>query len=329
MRVGFIANLKDDVPPNDRHPPGDDYWDDLDDQAVVDSVLEALEKLGHDAQYIKPDDNIIETLRDYSPDIVFNYAEGHFASSREAQVPAILDMLRIPYTGSGVLGMALCHDKVFTKKIIRCAGFKTPDYFALNHPDDLPKIDMTFPLFVKPSHQGSSVGINDDALVNTKSELSDQVSWLWKKIYEPILIEEYIPGREFTVVIVNNEVFPLVEHISPIGFYSKAYKGEKRDEMGKICPVDLDASIHEEIIEACKGSFHALNMYDWGRFDVRMDNSGQYFILEVNPITTLTRDGSFAKSAWQAGYSYEDVIEIILQSAIKRFRLTNTTQRYV
>ena len=174
MKIAVLANLKSAAPFNETYPSGDMYWSDLDEPETIQSIVNALKELGHHADFIEADLSIIQKLRTYSPDFVFNYAEMHFGASREAQIPAILDMMRLPYTGSGVIGMAVTQHKVMTKKILNCAGISTPSYFYLTNPQEDTPHNLRFPQIVKPAHQGSSIGINMFSRVENKKELKRQ-----------------------------------------------------------------------------------------------------------------------------------------------------------
>ena len=190
MRIAVLANLKKDVPFDIEHPPDHDYWDDLDDPRTVRAVVQALRKKGHEVRYIAPRLSIIRRLMIYQPDICFNFCEGHFGVSREAQIPAVLDMLRLPYTGSGVLGMSLSHNKFMAKKVFRWVCLPTADFVVVENPDEIPPIEMEYPLFVKPTHEGTSIGIDENALVRDYDSLVKQVKWVWNEVKTPILIEK-------------------------------------------------------------------------------------------------------------------------------------------
>ena len=147
MKIVVLANLKKDVPLIKEHPPEDDYWDDLDDPKTISTVVQSLRSLGHKAKYIAPNLNIIQHLLKYKPDLYFNLCEGHFGASREAQIPAILDVLRLPYTGAGVLGMSLSHNKSTAKRIFRWASLPTAESIQVKDLNDILKIGFEFPMF--------------------------------------------------------------------------------------------------------------------------------------------------------------------------------------
>lgn len=321
MKVAVLANLKEDAPITLEDPPG--RWDDLDDRLTVDTILDSLQDLGFEARYFPAGIESIEPLKQYKPDICFNSSEGHYGDSREAQMPAILDMLRIPYTCAGVLGMSLSHNKHVAKQMFRYAGLPTADFFVVNDPDHMPENHLRFPLFVKPAFEGSSIGINETALVHTQAELEKQVRWVWKNLNSAILVEEYIKGREFTIGMLGDEVLPIVEIVSPTGFYDNAQKEDQESEVYRVCPAHLPEEKTLEFKRIALESKRILQLEDVCRMDMRMDENGTPYILEVNPIPLLYPDpeqASLVYAARAAGYTYTDIVRKIMESAIKRWQ---------
>lgn len=324
MRIAVLANLKKDVPLIKEHPPEDDYWDDLDDQKTVSTIVQSLRLLGHKVRYIAPNVNIIRRLLRYKPDLCFNLCEGHFGASREAQIPAILDMLRLPYTGAGVLGMSLSHNKFIAKRIFRWAGLPTADSIIVNDPNDIPNINFKYPVFVKPVHAGTSIGINEKSIVRNENFLFNQIQWAWNKVRAPVLVEQYIEGREFTISVIGEEVLPIIEIVSPTGYYSNEQKRQENSCVYRKCPTDLSKANIQELQQVSLNAMEILNLYDFCRLDVRMNFQGNIFILEVNPLPSLFPDPeeiSFVCSAFNAGYSYTEMIERIISEASNRLGL--------
>ncbi|HEY59458.1 MAG TPA: ATP-grasp domain-containing protein [Anaerolineae bacterium] len=324
MKIAVLANLKKDVPFVKEHPPEDDYWDDLDEPITVRFVVHALRKHGHQAKYIAPNLNVIRRLLNYKPDLCFNLCEGHFGVSREAQIPAVLDMLRLPYIGAGVLGMSLSHNKYMAKKIFHWVGLPTSDFILVTKPDEMPSIDLEYPLFVKPAHEGTSIGINENALVQDKQNLLKQVQWVWSKVKAPILIENYIEGREFTISILGNEVLPIIEIVSPTGYYSNSQKEDENSEVYRVCPAQISKEKKQELQIVALEAMEVLELYDLCRMDLRMDIQGGVYILEVNPLPLLLPDpeqASFVYSSYTAGYSYDAMLYRIVEVAAERLGL--------
>ncbi|MFP4323360.1 MAG: D-alanine--D-alanine ligase, partial [Anaerolineales bacterium] len=206
LKIALLANLKDNAP---RQSDGD-HLDDLDGRDTIDFILDALHYGGHDARFLEanlaPPHNLVDELRAFGPDLCFNIAEGHWGDSREAQIPAVLEMLRIPYTGSGVLTLALALDKPMTKRVLHYHNLPTPEFQVFGRADD--PIDeellnqdggLRFPLFVKPSREGTGIGVHARSVVYTIDELRARVRDLLTTYQQPVLAERYIEGREVTV----------------------------------------------------------------------------------------------------------------------------------
>jgi D-alanine-D-alanine ligase len=322
MKIAVLANLKEDAPVSKEDPPG--RWDDLDDRKTVDAILASLQELGHTAQYFPATIQSVQALQNFAPDLCFNSAEGHFGDSREAQMPAILDSLRIPYTCAGVLGMSLSHNKAVAKKMFRDTRIPTANFVVVRYGIEIPSHKMNFPLFVKPGVEGSSIGINDYALVRNEEELIRQVRYVRSITDSLILVEQYIEGREFTIGILGDEVLPIVEIISPTGFYSSAQKEDLNSAVRRVCPAELSAEKTTLFKSIAKRAMNALHLSDICRMDLRMDAQGNPYVLEVNPIPLMDPDpnqASLVFAAAAAGYSYTDIVRKIIESAAQRWNL--------
>jgi len=322
MKIALLANLKEDAPANPEDPPG--RWDDLDDLLTVETTQQSLAELGHDVKYFPGVFDSIEDIKAFKPDLCFNTSEGHFGNSREGQMPAALDMLGIPYTAAGVLGMMLSHNKHIAKNQFLQAGLPTAKYMIVDDAKNIPESNLRYPMFVKPAFEGSSIGIPDSALVHNYSELVKQVSWLINTLHTLVLVEEYIEGREFTIGILGDEALPIVELFSPIGFYSHNQKEEFPNEVYRVCPADLTYIQTKEFQEIALQAKKALYLEDLCRMDMRVDNAGNPYILEVNPLPCMYPDPKYASyicASYAAGYSYTDVVRKIVDSAVKRWQI--------
>lgn len=323
MKIAFLANMKEDAPASPEDPPG--CWDDLDDKQTVEAALQALRELGHEAKYFPGVIDSIESIRQFEPDLVFNTSEGHFGNSREAQIPAVLDMLRIPYTCAGVLGMMLSHNKHIAKSQFMMAGLPTAKFMVVDDARNIPESDLKYPMFVKPAFEGSSIGINESAVVTSYAELVKQVSWVIHSLHTLVLVEEFIEGREFTIGILGNEPLPIVEIFSPTGYYSNSQKEDFASEVYRVCPAQLSYLQTKEFQELALRAKKVLNLEDVCRMDMRMDNAGNPYILEVNPIPLMYPDpkqASLIYAADAAGYTYKDIVQKIVNSAAKRWHLS-------
>jgi D-alanine-D-alanine ligase len=326
VKVAILANLKEEAPVALEEPPG--RWDDLDDLATIQAIRNSLQAYGFQAEYFPAGLNLVNDLAHYSPDFCFNMSEGHYGASREAQVPALLDMLQIPYTGSGVLGMSLAHNKHIAKNIFSMVGLPTAEYFVVNDPQNIPEFDIKYPLFVKPANEGSSIGINEFAIVNNYSQLVRQISWAYSVVKAPILVEKYIDGREFTIGIIGDELLPIVEVVSPTGYYSNALKESQDSGVYRVCPAHLPAETAKYICEIAVRAKNALKLEDLCRMDLRMDRQGNAYILEVNPLPLLYPDpeqASFVYASRVAGYTYAEMIYKIVLSALNRLKINEPT----
>jgi D-alanine-D-alanine ligase len=322
MKIAVLANLKEDAPVSPDDPPG--RWDDLDDRITVEAIIDSLKSLGHEARYYPADVTLVQDLAYFQPELCFNWGEGHFGPSREAQTPILLEMIGIPHTGSGGLGMLLSHNKHTAKQLFRYNGLPTANFVVVENPSHIPDIHLRYPLFVKPATEGSSVGINDDAKVHNHAELERQIRWVWSVVNAPILVEEYIDGREFTISVVGNEVLPIVEVVSPTGFYSNRLKEEVNSGVYRLCPAPLAPEVSIRLQNLALKAMKILHLVDVCRMDLRMDANGNPYILEVNPLPLLFPDpeqASIVYAARAAGYTYTDLIGMILTTAVRRLGL--------
>lgn len=310
-------------------------WDTIE---TIHAVRDAL-SLRHSVSLIEADDNAFERLRSSRPDIVFNIAEGRFGASREAQIPAILEMLNLPYTGSDPLTLGICLDKSRAKEILSYYGIPTPQFTVVSSLSELRVLNFPTPAMVKPLFEGSSKGIFNASLVRTTKELEQQVQSVIEQYDEPALVEEFLPGREFTVALLGNgsdlQVLPIVEikfdslpaGVNPIYSYEAKWIWDQSTNPLEIfdCPAKIDEKLRLEIEEICKKAYNILRCRDWSRIDVRLDKNGRPNIIEINPLPGILpnpEDNScFPKAARMAGYSYEQMLNAVLDSACKRYEL--------
>lgn len=349
MRVGLTYNIKKQGPgvrgqgSEKGLPP--DFFAEWDDEDTIEAVRVALAKR-HDVALVEADEVAYEKLKASKPDIVFNIAEGLWGQSRESQIPAMLDMLRIPYTGSGPLALAICLDKARAKEILRYHGIPTAKFKVVScRMQDANKdlkletcnLQLSFPLIVKPLYEGSSKGIRNNSVVNDEDELKERVEWVIAEYRQPALIEEFLEGREFTVAMIGNDsdlkMLPIVEinyaslpaGVNPIYSYEAKWIWDTPDNPLEIfqCPADIGSKLKKDIEDICRNAFRILDIKDWCRIDIRLDSKERPYILELNPLPGILPDpksnSCFPKAARAAGMDYHKLINAVLDTACKRY----------
>jgi len=350
MRVALLANLKKNAPTWPGMPP--DRWDDLDSEATIETITRALEAGGHQVTFLEGDVTLFDRLREVKPEICFNICEGHFGDGREAHVPALLEMMRIPYTGSRVLTLALALDKPMTKRVLAYHGLPTPAFQVFERLNEPLDPDLRFPLFAKPSQEGTGMGVSAESIVRDESQLRAQLQRIFERYGQPALVERFIEGREVTVGIVGNLSTPVAWrvpqdeeaprilrglHFFPplevdmaaypeeeAGVYTSRIKVEMAHEFHYLCPAPLSPEQVEEFQWLAAAVFRVIGCLDVARIDFRLDaNDGNKpHILEVNPLPGLNPDYSdLCVEAKADGWTYEELINEILNVAAERYGL--------
>jgi D-alanine-D-alanine ligase len=307
-------------------------WDTMD---TVTAVRVALEER-YDVTMIEADDTAYEKFRSIKPFFAFNIAEGLRGPSREAQIPAMLEMLGIPYLGSDPLTLGICLDKSRAKEILGHYGIPTPAFTVIESLDTIYELPFRLPAIVKPLHEGSSKGIYNSSVVRTRLELEREVRTVLAVYREPALVEEFLEGREFTVAILGNDdrarVLPVVEikfdalppGANPIYSYEAKWLWDTVEKPLDIyeCPARLSGPLTRAVEELCLRAYRILRCRDWARIDVRLDRQGQPQILEINPLPGILprpEDNScFPKAARTAGMTYNQLINGVLDLAMER-----------
>lgn len=323
-------------------PDADQYaeWDTPD---TIDAVARALETVGEVIR-LEATADFPERLRAERPDIVFNIAEGLHGANREAHVPAICEFFGVAYSGSDPLTLALCLDKARTKEVLAYHAVPTAPFAVVREPADLapsrfarqPIAAAGFPLFVKPLHEGSSKGITERNLCHSRVELASQVEYLLAHYAQPVLVEPYLPGREFTCAILGNgadaTVLPIVglrfdalpAGALPIYGYEAKWLWDRPDRPLEMfeCPAAIDGALRATIEHVARRAYQVLGCRDWSRIDVRLDADGVPHVVEVNPLPGIlpgAEDNScFPKAARAAGIEYDELIRRCLLAAATR-----------
>jgi D-alanine-D-alanine ligase len=295
---------------------------------IVDKVASALEKGGHNVRVVEGNMNLINELQNFMPrvmkgeipGIVFNMAYGIQGQSRYTHIPSMLEMVGIPYVGSGPAGHAIALDKVNSKIVFLRHKLPTPPFWVSTNPIETFH-DLPFPVVVKPRSEAVSIGI---CVCRNRQELKEAVAVITREFQQQALIETFIPGREFAVSLLGNgpdiTCLPIVE-IDLQGDPDAIQTLDDKTLMprGKICPADLSPGISEKMQGLAKEAFSTLGLCDFARVDFRMDAEEGLHILEINSMASLNLTGSFVHSARVAGMDFDCLINRILDNAAQRY----------
>ena len=248
-------------------------------------------------------------------------------------------MLQIPYSGSDPLTLGICLDKSRAKEILTYHNIPNAKFLVASRMEDIEKTTFDFPLIVKPISEGSSKGIFSSSLVKNQKELEEEVRRIIFSYSQPALIEEFLPGREFTVSLIGNgdetEILPIIEiryedfpeDIIPLYSYEAKWILDTKENSFDVfeCPAKLDAVLEMKIRETVLNTYNVLRCKDWSRMDLRLDKNGTPNIIEINPLPGIMPDpnenSSFPKAARAAGINYNQMIQKVLYSAAKRYNL--------
>ncbi len=301
----------------------------LDQESTISALEEVISSLGHQVDRIGDARSLIQRIsKGERWDLVFNISEGLGNRSRESYVPAILEVYGIPYTFGDPLTNALTLDKAMAKRILMAEGIPTPRFVLIENKKDLDDLRFDFPAFVKPNHEGTGKGIGKQSLVYNQEELYSAVNYVLKRFRQPALIEEYMPGREFTTGLLGPSSAPrclgtmeiILREDSPSPYYSFEVK-EFSERFAQYKPL-IDEALVREIEDYATRAYKALGVRDAGRIDFRLSKGGRPMILEVNPLPGLHPTHSdLPMIARLRGMSYGDLISAIIESALHRIEI--------
>jgi D-alanine-D-alanine ligase len=343
-KIAVLANIKDESKPKPEGVPPDAFAD-FDHIETVDALRAALETDGHATVFIPADRNLPYALREEKPDICFNNAEGLGGDAREAQVPALLEMLAIPYTGSRVLTNGISLDKTLTKRIWRDRRLPVAPFQEFQFGDEPLRSDLKFPLFVKPAREGTGMGVDMKAIVRDERELRERAQYIINVYQQPALVETFLPGREFTVGILGRadakrysnhpewyekdgfHRFPILELDTTRSDEPWVYTNEaKSKEVGAdgvpgfFCPADIEPELAKKLKYLALRAHLLLNALDVSRTDIRLDDEGNPRLIEINTLPGLTPDYSdLCLQAKAEGIRYEDLVLEILYLGASRW----------
>ncbi len=300
-------------------------------------VLRCLGRLGHEVETLAVFDNvlsIIEKLKAFEPDVVFNLTESFHASRRnEPNVPALLELLRVPYTGAGPDSLLLCKDKPLAKKVLHYHGVRIAQFRVSGHARPLKKLRrFVFPAFVKPIGEESSDGISQASFVRDEKEALERCAFIHESFQSDALIEEYIEGRELYLSVLGDKrlsIFPpremFFQHVAEDApkfatFKSKWDDGYRKKWGIKNGPAKaLSKELEERLEKLARKVYRVLKIRGLGRIDVRLTPDDKVVVVEANPNPSLAREDDFAQSASAGGLEYDQLIQKILDSAIVRW----------
>ncbi len=345
-RVAVLANIKEhdkplppDVPPD----AGADY----DYIETIDNIRGAIETDGHQTFFIQADGNLPYALKQVRPDICFNIAEGLGGDSREAQAPAVMELLKIPYTGSRVLTNAISLDKTLTKRLWRDRNLPVAPFQEFTFGDEPLRPELRFPLFVKPSREGTGMGVDAKAIVNNEAELRERALYVIRMYHQPALVEAFLPGREFTVGILGRHDtvlysrhpewydkdgfhrLPVLEldssrSITP-GIYGIEAQAQSVGSQGApnyLCPAPAEPELVKKLQHLAYRAHVVLGALDVSRTDIRLDAEGQPRLIEINTLPGLTSNYSdLCIQAASEGIPYEELSLEILYLGASRWGL--------
>ena len=344
-RVAVIANVKGETSLPNSGP--EDAGAEFDSEETIDAIRAAIESDGHHTVFIPADINLPDNLRDVLPDICFNISEGQGGDGREAQAPAVFEMMRIPYTASRVTANAIGLDKTLTKRIWRDVGLPVAPFqeFSTGYEELDPT--LRYPMFVKPAREGTGMGMNGSSICDNSQELRERIMWVIEKYQQPALVEEYLSGREFTVGVLGRpggtQFSPHPEYYQKDGFhrmpvlevdnsrsitpgvYGHDAKTLVSGEDGVpdfICPAKISPTFVNKLQELAIRGHQAIGAMDVSRIDFRCDANGNPFLLEINSLPGLSPGFSdLCVIANAEGITYRELILEILYLGASRYGL--------
>ena len=322
--VGLTYDLRDDYLKMGFSKEETAEFDKID---TIEGIENALHFNGYETERIGNVNALMQKLLNGNRwDIVFNICEGLYGIGREAQVPAILDIFKIPYTFSDPMVLSLTLHKAMTKRVVRDLGLNTPDFFVISKIDELIDKNYPYPLFAKPLSEGTGKGIDKMSKVDNFSQLFNTVKGLLEKFNQPVLVEEYLPGREFTVGVVGTGKESIATGLMEVKLVNQGNEliysyDNKENYQGVIDYTVPEKEVKDECEALAVAAWKGLECRDGGRVDIRMDKNGKPAFIEVNPLAGLNPVHSdLPILSRKNGIDYYELIGIIMKSAIMRIK---------
>jgi D-alanine-D-alanine ligase len=328
MRIGLSYDLKETIAL--QQAACDDICEEYDSSETVDLIAASLEAEGHTVTMLGGGREFLGKIHQEKVDFVFNIAEGRGTyRSREAQVPSILEMLNIPYSGSDPQCLAICLDKPLTKKLVALEGVSTPTWRVFNDRQELHEINLcrsVFPAIIKPAYEGSSKGIRLTSLVEDAKQANEVIECLLDKYHQPAMMERVILGDEVTVAVIGNSP-PKVLGVMRIlprqrndcFLYTLEVKRNYLELVDYECPAGLEEKVLQRIQTASLKAFEALGCRDFARVDFRISAGGVPYFLEINPLPGLGTHSDLVIMAKKLGWTHRQLISAVLNAALERY----------
>ena len=354
MRIAFLYSSKNGMASSlqsrryeETHEEDDpplDLLAECDSDETIEAIGRALGER-HEIVPIEADEEAYLHLKKLRPDLVFNIAEGLVGPNRESHIPSICEMLGIPYTGSDPLTLGICLDKSRAKEILTYHKIATPAFWVVENGSGV-SLRVKLPAIVKPLHEGSSKGIKDNSVVRSRRELKARVREIQSLYKEPVIIEQFLTGREFTVGVLGNlpnlEILPIVEidhsqlppGANPVYSYEAKWIWDQPDKPLEIfrCPAEISPDLKNRVEDIIRKAVEVLRIRDWSRIDIRLDERGEPNILEINPLPGVLpnpEDNScLPKAARTAGYSYSALLHRVVDEAATRYGLNHGKRKH-
>jgi D-alanine-D-alanine ligase len=328
MQIGLSYDLKETIAL--QQASCDDACEEYDSSETVGLIATALEAEGHTVTMLGGGREFLDRILHEKVDFIFNIAEGRGTyRSREAQVPSILEMLDIPYSGSDPQCLAICLDKPLTKKLVASEGVSTPTWRVINDRQELRQIDgcdFPFPAIIKPAYEGSSKGIRLTSVVEDAKQAVEAIESLLEKYHQPAMMEEVILGDEVTVGIIGNSppkvlgmMRILPKQRNGYFLYTLEVKRNYLELVDYECPAGLEEKVLQRIQISSLRAFKALGCRDFARLDFRVSTVGVPYFLEINPLPGLGNHSDLVIMARKLGWSHRQLISAVLNAALQRY----------
>lgn len=292
-------------------------------EIIANQIKEGLEEQGHEVTMIPVTLNLLEDIKDAGDlDVIFNSSTGLNNKKEQANIVGMLELLDIPFVGSNLMAQSISLSKEYAKAVFQVAGVPVSTFQLFHSANTVLDDDMEFPLFVKPAREGSAVGITDDSLVENEKQLRKQVQSVIDDFKQPALVEEYLPGREFSVGVLgtkNPEVLPILEVKIPAEYKLAIQTVDiKADNVvTRDVPADISSELREEIEEVVLKAYNALECSEYARVDVKLDAEGNPNVIELNALPALEEGyAHYPLMAEKAGYSHGELAEKLIEEAI-------------